>query len=535
MKVFKLKIYSYNKTVIENCSEMPDTIVVLKSSNTEEPINELKTKTATEYVRIARDYFNTGRTKDLNYREQQLKRFLQCVQENIDEFSMALHKDMRRHPFETRIIEIEPIINDLKHTIYEFRKWAKPDEPEKGLPNILDGVYRYKDPYGVVLIIGSWNFPISLNLGPMIGALAAGNAIILKPSDVSVHVSQLLANILPKYIDEQLVQVYLGGVDETTQLLQQHFDYIFFTGSTHVGRIVYQLAAKNLTPVTLELGGKTPVYIDDNVDIKLTTKRILWGKLFNIGQTCIAPDYILCSKLMQDEFIKNAKLILYEFYGVDPVYSTNLCRIINERHFNRLIELIQTENIAYGGKYDANELFIEPTILINVKSCDKIMQEEIFGPLLPILLVNDANEAVDFVNSKEKPLALYVFSQNRNTIKLFLQCTSSGGVCVNDTVTHVGVENLPFGGVGASGIGRGYHGRQGFDTFTHKKSVLMKNFNFLTEKLIDARYPPYTEWKLKYLVLALRKRKPIMDLKWWKYIFVFVLGFIVAFLGNKWL
>ncbi|KAJ8937916.1 hypothetical protein NQ314_011658 [Rhamnusium bicolor] len=368
-------------------------------------------KTPKDIVENLRKAFAKGKTKSLKFRETQLKSLLNFLEERKEDIEKALYKDLRKHKQESNICEIELVANDLRHTIIDFKKWTKPETPEKRLVNLLDGVYIYKDPYGVVLIIGAWNYPILLTLGPVVGALAAGNAIILKPSELAPATGELLAKVLTKYLDPEYFQVILGGVDETTELLREKFDYIFFTGSTTVGKIVHQAAAKNLTPTTLELGGKSPVYLDESADINVSTRRIIWGKLLNAGQTCVAPDYLLCTKNVQEMFLQEAKKVITEFYGSDPKASPDSCKIITERHFKRLIEFIKPENIALGGESNVLERILNPTILINVSPDDPVMREEIFGPILPIVNVKDVEEAVQFINSRDKPLALYIFAK----------------------------------------------------------------------------------------------------------------------------
>ncbi|XP_018564881.1 aldehyde dehydrogenase, dimeric NADP-preferring-like [Anoplophora glabripennis] len=489
---------------------------------------EISSKTAPkDVVAVAKKAFATGKTKPLKFRREQLKGLLKFLEECKEDIEKALYQDLRKHKQECHLCEIEIIANDLRHTLMELKEWAKPEKPEKRLVNVLDGVYRYKDPYGVVLIIGAWNYPLLLTLGPLVGALAAGNVVILKPSELSPATSSMTAKILTKYLDKECFQVFLGGVEETTELLKEKFDYIFFTGSTTVGRIVYQAAAKYLTPTTLELGGKSPSYIDESADIKKTAKRILWGKLINSGQTCVAPDYILCTKTVQEKFLQHAKLIITEFYGPDPTKSPDLCKIITERHFKRLVDFINPENVAIGGKFDISERVISPTVLINVSPEDPVMKEEIFGPILPIINVRNAEEAINFINEREKPLALYVFAKNKSVQKLFLNHTSSGGATVNDTVTHLITENLPFGGVGESGMGS-YHGKEGFDTFSHQKSVLVKDFANLTELSLAMRYPPYSNTKIKLLNFVLKKRSGI-SFRILKNCFIFSLGVACAY------
>ncbi|XP_022817475.1 aldehyde dehydrogenase, dimeric NADP-preferring isoform X2 [Spodoptera litura] len=483
-----------------------------------------KQQNVAEAVERARDAYNRGVTRPLKWRLQQLKNLLRMYEENQNAMIEALRKDLRRSKMESVMLEVAYLINDLRSIIHNLEDWAKPEKPEKGFVNMLDDVVIYHDPYGVTLVIGAWNYPLQLLLLPMSGAIAGGNAVIVKPSELATACAAFVAETIPKYLDNDAIIVVEGGPQETTELLKQKFDYIFFTGGTSIGKIVYEAAVKNLTPVTLELGGKSPVYIDNTADIMITTKRVLWGKFINAGQTCIAPDYILCTKETQDKFVAAAKKVLQEWYGPEPQKSPDFARIINSRHFSRLQALVDAskDKIAIGGSYDANDKFVELTVLTNVVGSDKIMQDEIFGPILPIVPVENAYEAIKFINERDHPLVLYVFSKQKNIQKLFTDQTRSGSVNINDTIMFYAVESLPFGGVGASGLGA-YHGKKTFETFTHKKSCLVKNFSPIGEKLASGRYPPYTDGNLKMLNLLLRKRFG-PSLKFLPYLLCFAVG-----------
>ncbi|CAK1584388.1 unnamed protein product [Parnassius mnemosyne] len=482
-----------------------------------------------DVVEKARDTFNRGVTKPIEWRRQQLQNLLRLYTENQNAMIAALQKDLRRSKMEAVLLETDYLINDLKNTLNNLEEWAKPERPSKGLVNMLDDVVIYNDPYGVALVIGAWNYPLQLLLLPMAGAIAAGNVVIVKPSELAVACAQFIAEMIPKYLDNDAVIVVEGGPEETTELLKQKFDYIFYTGGTNVGKIVYAAATKYLTPVTLELGGKSPVYIDSTVDIRVTAKRVLWGKFINAGQTCIAPDYVLCSKEVQDKFIEAARDILKEWYGDDAQKSPDLCRIINSRHFSRLQALVDAckSKIAIGGGCDPKERFIEPTIVANVTGGEKIMEDEIFGPILPIVPVENAYEAIKFINAREKPLVLYVFSKDKDLVSNIVENTSCGGMCVNDTIMHMGVDTLPFGGVGNSGMGA-YHGKATFDTFTHKKSCLVKNFAVIGEKLGSMRYPPYNDSKLNKITRLMAKRS-MPSLSFLPYLLTFILGAGVSY------
>ncbi|XP_036233737.1 aldehyde dehydrogenase, dimeric NADP-preferring isoform X4 [Bactrocera oleae] len=464
-----------------------------------------------DIVQRCRTAFASGKTKDVNFRRKQLENLLKMYEEHENEMISALDADLRRPKQESLVVETEFLKNDIKHILYNLEDWVKPETPEKSLVNLLDDVQIFNDPFGVVLVIGAWNYPLQLLLVPVAAAIAAGNCVVLKPSEISTNCAKFITEMVPKYLDNDCYPVVCGGPTETAELLKQRFDYIFYTGSTRVGKIIHAAANKYLTPVTLELGGKSPCYIDKSVELRTAVKRILWGKLINCGQTCIAPDYVLCSKEIQDKFIAEAKDVLKEWYGEDIKSSPDLSRIINHNNFQRLLGLMKSGKVAVGGNYDASERFIEPTILTDVKADDSIMQEEIFGPILPIFTVENAYDAIKFINSREKPLVIYVFSKNSNVVKEFRQNTTSGGFCSNETVLHVGVDTLPFGGVGSSGMGR-YHGKYGFETFTHKKSCLGKDLHPLGELLASGRYPPYSDRKSTILGILLRKRRPFPKL-----------------------
>ncbi|XP_046810910.1 aldehyde dehydrogenase, dimeric NADP-preferring isoform X2 [Lucilia cuprina] len=483
-----------------------------------------------DILQRCRTAFASGKTRDVSFRKKQLENLLRMYEEHENDMINALDADLRRPKQESLVVETEFMKNDIKHILYNLNDWVKPDLPEKPLVNLMDDVQIYNDPYGVVLVIGAWNYPLQLLLVPVASAIAAGNCVVLKPSEIAANCAKFIEETLPKYLDNECYPVVCGGPEETTELLKQRFDYIFYTGSTRVGQIIHAAANKYLTPCTLELGGKSPCYIDKSVEITTAVKRILWGKLINCGQTCIAPDYVLCSKEIQEQFIKEAKIILKEWYGDNIKDSPDLSRIINKTNFDRLVGLMKHGKIAIGGNHNAAERFIEPTVIVDVKPEDPVMQSEIFGPILPIINVESAYEAIKFINSREKPLVVYVFSKSQKLVQEFIDNTQSGGFCSNDTIMHVGVDVLPFGGVGSSGMGC-YHGKYGFDTFTHKKSCLGKDLKPLGEKLASGRYPPYSERKANILNFLLRKRRPLPKM-YLTHIFAFGLGIGLTFLAN---
>jgi len=437
-----------------------------------------------------------------------LKNLLKLFDENETKMCEALMADLRKPRQESVCMEIEYLRNDIRGCLNNVADWVKDTQVEKNIVTIMDSTYLTMDPLGVVLIIGAWNYPIQISLGPLAGAISAGNCVVIKPSEMASASAELMAELIPLYMDPDCINVVTGGVTETTDLLNQQFDYIFFTGGGRIGKIVREASNKFLTPVTLELGGKSPVYIDSTADMDITAKRLMWAKYTNLGQTCIAPDYILCTEQVADDFIAKSKVILKERYGTDPQTSPDLCRIINKGHWERLNNLLSTCNgkVVVGGEVDPDDLYIAPTIITDVDPEAEIMQHEIFGPLFPILTVKDRKEAVEFINKRDKPLSLYVFSTDKETQEDFKRNTSSGSMVFNDAIVHLSIETLPFGGVGPSGMGS-YHGKYTFNTFSHQKAVLGRDFNPIGEYLGEGRYAPYHEWKINRLGLLLKNRK----------------------------
>ncbi|XP_010841482.1 PREDICTED: aldehyde dehydrogenase, dimeric NADP-preferring [Bison bison bison] len=412
-----------------------------------------------EVVQRARAAFNSGRTRPLQFRVQQLEGLRRLIREREKDLVGALAADLHKNEWTAYYEEIVYVLEEIDYMIRKLPEWAA-DEPVEKTPHTQqDEAYIHSEPLGVVLIIGSWNYPFNLTIQPMVGAIAAGNAVVLKPSELSENTASLLATILPQYLDQDLYPVINGGVAETTEVLKERFDHILFTGSTAVGRVVMMAAAKHLTPVTLELGGKNPCYVDKDCDLDIACRRIAWGKFMNSGQTCVAPDYILCDPSIQSQVVEKLKKSLKEFYGEDAKKSRDYGRIINSRHFQRVMGLLEGQKVAYGGTGDATTRYIAPTILTDVDPQSPVMQEEVFGPVLPIMCVRSLEEAIQFITQREKPLALYVFSPNDKVIKKMIAETSSGGVTANDVVVHITVHSLPYGGVGDSGMGS-YHGRK---------------------------------------------------------------------------
>lgn len=436
--------------------------------------------------------------RDYQWRIEQLEQLRRLLLENDDLISASMWKDLRKSKFECQATEQGIVLGEIELTLKKLKKWMKPQRVSTPLYNQPGRSYIVHDPYGLALIIGAWNYPINLTLAPLVGAISGGNAVMIKPSEISSHTAQTLADLIPKYMDTNLITVVQGGAEETSAILDKTFDTIFFTGSGPVGKIVLAKAAPKLTPVTLELGGKSPAVVMPDADLKVTARRLAWGKFMNAGQTCVAPDYIIAHPEIRDRLIAEMKLAVKEFYGVKPETSPDYCRIINAKNFDRLKDLAEGEEIVFGGEFDREKLFISPTIIAG-KPSTPLMEEEIFGPLLPVLEMKEATEILSFINSRPKPLALYLFTKSTKTIELFTRNTSSGSLLVNDVVIHMPVPKLPFGGVGASGMGH-YHGRFSFDTFTHAKGVLRKSF-WLD---LPVRYAPYTSWKSKVLSWLMR-------------------------------
>ena len=451
-----------------------------------------------EVVQSQRNFFRSGLTKDAEFRIEQLKKLRKVIVKREKDIYAALKADLNKHPFETYGTEVGLTLNEIDHCIKSVRKWMKPRKVKTSLFHFKGSSRIHADPYGVALIIAPWNYPFQLQMLPLIGAMAAGNCVTIKPSELASATSHLIAEMVAEAFDPHYISVFEGGIPVSQKLLDEKFDYIFFTGSTQVGRIVYQAAAKHLTPVTLELGGKSPCIVDENVDLEVTAKRLAWGKLVNNGQTCIAPDYLMVRKSVKQPLLELIKKAIERFYGRDPKSSPYYGRIINERHFKRISQLIlNSGKIVYGGEMNADEKYISPTILDDITPDSPIMKEEIFGPVLPVMEYENIDEVIGFINERPKPLALYLFSKNDDLVDKVLKETSSGGSCINDTLMHIANPNMSFGGVGESGVG-GYHGKHSFDAFSHDKSVMHKSF-FPDPPI---RYAPYkTSLKvLKFLI-----------------------------------
>ena len=433
-------------------------------------------------------FFNTHKTKNLKFRKQQLKLLSKNIKNHENELLDALYKDLGKSKVEAYATEIGMLLKSIKLMRKELKNWSKTKQTDTPLYLFPTKSYIKKEPYGTVLIIGPFNYPVQLVFEPLIGAIAAGNTAIVKPSELTPHVAIVIRDIIEDTFDETYVSVVEGGIEETQTLLSLPFDYIFFTGSEKVGKIVYEAAARKLIPVTLELGGKSPVIVDDTANIKVASERISFGKFTNAGQTCVAPDYILVQRRVKNDLIKALKKTITEFYG-------DFGRIVNQQHFNRLNDLIQIhkDNVVFGGNSSKEDLYIEPTLLDNITNDNKIMKEEIFGPILPIITYDNFDEVLEIIQSKSKPLSLYLFSEDENMTHRVLEELSFGGGAINDTLMHLANPNLPFGGVGSSGIGQ-YHGKYSFDTFSH-----MKSYTFKSTRLESSLFFPPYKGKFKYI------------------------------------
>ncbi|KAL7991910.1 hypothetical protein Chor_016166, partial [Crotalus horridus] len=446
----------------------------------------------------------SGKTRPKEYRVTQLEALCHFLEERQADIQRALCEDLHKPCFETETTEILLVRNELANALNNLNCWMKDENVNKNLLTQLDCAFIRKEPFGVVLIIGAFNFPIQLTLLPLVGAIAAGNCVILKPSEVSSCTEKLLAEALPCYLDPQTFAVVTAGPEETGKLLENKFDYIFYTGSVRVGKIIMTAAAKHVTPLTLELGGKSPCYVDENCCFPNAANRIVWGKFVNAGQTCIAPDYVICTLETQEKLMPCLRQAIREFFGNDPKGSSDFGRMVNDKHFQRVRALLECGRVAIGGETDERERYIAPTVLADVKEWEPIMQEEVLGPILPILTVNHIEEAIHFINCRERPLAAYAFSCDNKVVNKVLNSTTSGGFCGNDTLLHASLITLPFGGIGCSGFGK-YHGKFTFDTFTHFRGCLLRYIGL--EAINRIRYPPYNDNNLRLAVASMEVRR----------------------------
>lgn len=438
--------------------------------------------------------FNSGRTRPVAWRQGQLAAIKAMVLDHEADWLEALRADLGKCPLEAFGAELGFVAGEADYAIRHLPRWIRPRRVRTPIVAQPGRSFIVPEPRGLSLIIGAWNYPLQLTVTPLVDAVAAGNVAIVKPSEVAAATSAKLAELMPRYLDPDCYAVIEGGVAETTALLEQRFDHILYTGGERVARVIMTAAAKHLTPVTLELGGKSPCYVDRDVDLEVAATRIAWGKFLNAGQTCIAPDYLLVHRSLAGEFTGLIARKIREFYGEDAAASPDYARIIHGRHLDRLVSLLDGQAIAHGGRFDRESRYLEPTLVSDPSPESALMQEEIFGPILPVLAVDDDRAAIEFVRPRPKPLALYVFSRNRNVQDRMTAAVSAGSICINDTMMFMTARELPFGGVGTSGMGR-YSGWYGFETMSHMKPVMRRSFRLD----VDLRYPPYTARKLRML------------------------------------
>ncbi|MFT4681844.1 MAG: aldehyde dehydrogenase (NAD+) [Granulosicoccus sp.] len=462
-----------------------------------ETTKETSISAYSEKVKAQRSFFRSGKTLDHSFRKDQLTRLKSGLKKYEAQFVKALFDDLHKPEMEAYATELDVSVEEINHVIENLAFWMDPEPVSTPLffqPGRSMTIY---EPHGVAVIIAPWNYPIKNLIGPLIGAMCAGNTAVVKPSEISPATSKVMAQMIADIFSPEYITCIEGGVAETTELLKERFDYLLFTGGTEIGRIIYQAAAKNLTPVTLELGGKSPTVVDERVNLKIAAKRIVWGKFLNTGQTCIAPDHIYVHNSRKAEFIELVKKYISQFWP-DGQSSKDLGRIISDRHFERLSKMIDGD-VVIGGKTDAKARYISPTVIDNVRPDHPAMQQEIFGPIMPVIGFDSIDEVIENINNGEKPLALYVFTKSSKTKKRFVHSTSSGVILFNDLIVHAGHAGLPFGGIGNSGIGA-YNGKIGFETFSHKKPVMYRSF--LGD--VAQKYPPYTKGKLGFIRFAIK-------------------------------
>jgi aldehyde dehydrogenase (NAD+) len=450
-------------------------------------------------VAVQRKYFQTGATLPVSFRIDALRRLYDAVSGSEKEIHDALRKDLGKSGFESYMCETGLVLEEISYMLKHVRRFAGEKRVRTPLAQFHSRSYKKPSPYGVTLIMSPWNYPFMLTLSPLVDALAAGNTAVVKPSAYSPCTSEVIRQILTKCFEPQYVSVVTGGRAENTCLLHEHFDYIFFTGSQSVGKEVMRSAADHLTPVTLELGGKSPCIVDQTANIKLAARRIVFGKYLNCGQTCVAPDYVYCHRSVRDRLIKEIVKQIRRQFGKKPLDNKNYGKIINEKHFDRILGLIDKEKVVFGGNSDRDALRIEPTVMDNVTFSDAVMQEEIFGPVMPVLTFDSLDEVIRNVNAMPHPLALYLFTSSKATGKKVTARCGFGGGCINDTIIHLATTEMGFGGFGESGMGS-YHGKTGFDTFTHYKSIVDKK----TWLDLPMRYQPYRKMHEKMVRFFLK-------------------------------
>lgn len=459
-------------------------------------MNEFSIDDVEVILQKQKKYFESQVTKNLDFRIKMLKKLKDGIKKYEDAVLKSLKSDLGKHENEAYMSEVGFVYGSINHMIKNLKKWVKPQKRPAPFYLMPSKSYVVNEPYGSVLIIGPYNYPFQLLIEPLIGAMAAGNTAVLKPSEMTPHVSRVVKEMIEDTFEEEYIACVEGGIETNTSLLKSRFDYIFFTGSASVGRIVMREASENLIPVTLELGGKSPVIVDGSANIKEAARRIMWGKTMNAGQTCVAPDYVMVHESVKDQLVKDMIDTLREFFGDDIEKSDSFGRIVNDRHFRRIKTMIENdrEGIIFGGHFNEEKKYIEPT-LIEIPSLEAAtMQEEIFGPVLPIITYKNLDSVIEIIRNNPKPLALYLFTTDSSTERKVLNEISSGNACINDTITHLVNPYIPFGGVGNSGIGS-YHGKDSFDTFSHRKGVLKKPAGMGNSLL----YPAFTEKQLKII------------------------------------
>lgn len=450
-------------------------------------------------IQSQNSFFATGKTLPISFRKEALGKLKAALYKYEEKISGAIKSDLGKSAFESYMCETGLVINEISHMEKHIKSFAKEKRVRTPLAQFASRSFTKPSPYGTVLIMSPWNYPLLLTLGPLVDALAAGNTAVIKPSAYSPATSNIIKTIITEVFPTEYVAVVTGGREENNFLLDEKFDYIFFTGSKAVGSLVLQKAAPHLTPVTLELGGKSPCIVDAYANLRLAAKRIVFGKFLNCGQTCVAPDYILCHKSIKNKLIEFIKAEIKTQFGESPLNNPDYGKIVSKKHFDRILSLINAEKTVYGGKSQSEALKIEPTVMDNVIQKDAVMQEEIFGPVLPILTFETIDEVIEIVNNNPKPLALYIFSSDKQNIcKVTSRCTFGGG-CINDVVIHLATTNMGFGGVGESGMGS-YHGKVGFETFSHTKSIVDKK-TFID---LPMRYQPYKKFNEKLIRMFLR-------------------------------
>jgi len=439
-----------------------------------------------DMLKKQKSFFEKGYTKDINFRIEALKKLKHNIKMNETNIFKALKIDLNKSEFETFITEIGIVYDEINGAIKNIKKWSKSKKVKTSITNFLASSYIYNEPYGVALIMAPWNYPFQLIMAPLVGAISAGNCVLLKPSELAVETEKIIVKIIKETFSDEYIGVVTGGVKESEALLKEKFDYIFYTGGINVGKIVMRAAAEHLTPMTLELGGKSPCIVDKDANIDLAARRIAWGKFLNAGQTCVAPDYLVVHRNIKEKLISSIENYIIEFFGENAFESEEYPRIINERHFKRLEGYLKEGKIISGGKTDISNLYIEPTIIEGINFKNRIMEEEIFGTIFPVIEFEGMDEVIDIIKNNPKPLALYYFSEDKEKQEFIIKNISFGGGCINDTIMHLSTSTLPFGGVGSSGMGS-YHGRTSFETFSHKKSILKKS-NLVDIKI---RYAPF--------------------------------------------